>query len=371
MDNLQFSPERLIWARKRSGLNQSALAKLVGVDSRAVRAWEAGEYEPTGNSLQKLLHTLALPIGYFTLPGMSGPEPSQASFRSLSKMSATKRDIALAKGAFAFELSSWLEQQFNLPDQDIPDLGKGIDPETAALALRQHWGLGQAPVANMVHLLEAKGVRVFSLAIDAREVDAFNVWNDSTPFIFLNTKKSAAHGRFDAAHELAHLVLHRHGEYNGQASEKEANDFASAFLMPKEDILARAPQFPTISSLIKAKKRWGVSAAALTVRMYKTGMLSDWQYRTIFKQLSQAGLRSSEIDDEQRERSKVLEFCFQDLLKQGKTVKSVSEELFFSENDIKELIFDLATVSINGGNAAPIGNRSFAPRLVVDNTKNQ
>lgn len=371
MDSKKFSPDRLVWARKRSGLNQTALARLISLDSRTVRAWEAGEYEPTGVNLDALLKALDLPVEFFLSPSMPGPEPTQASFRSLSKMSATKRDIALAKGAFAFELSAWLEKHFNLPEQDLPDLSKGVDPETAALALRQHWGLGQRPVANLIHLLEAKGVRVFSLAIDAREVDAFSVWNDATPFVFLNTKKSAAHGRFDAAHELGHLVLHRHGDYNGQSSEKEANDFASAFLMPKDDILAVAPQFPTISSLIKSKKRWGVSAAALTVRLYRVGMLSDWQYRTLFKQISQVGLRSAEIDDGIRERSSVLEFCFQDLIKSGQTIRHVAEELHFSEKDIRDLIFDLATVSIQGRGKSQTSVAKFEPHLVVDNTKSR
>jgi len=369
MDKKKFSPDRLIWARKRKGLNQSSLAKILEVDSRAVRAWEAGEYEPTGANFVALCSALDVPEQFFTLPAMTGPEPEQASFRSLSKMSATKRDIALAKGAFAFEFASWLERRFNLPEQDIPDLGRGIDPETAAMALREYWGLGQRPITNMVHLLEAKGVRVFSLSIDAKEVDAFNVWDGAIPFVFLNTKKTAAHSRFDAAHELGHLVLHRHGEYSGQISEKEANDFASAFLMPKSDILALAPKFPTVASLISSKKRWGVSVAALTVRLHRVGMLSDWQYRTLFKQISQVGLRTKEIDDEVREKSSILEYCLQDLMRDGKTVSHISQELNFSETIIKDLIFDLAIVSIEGSATNPTPNRSGSPRLVVDNTR--
>jgi hypothetical protein len=60
---------------------------------------------------------------------------------------------------------------------------------------------------------------VFSLALDAAEVDAFSMWRQSTPYVFLNTKKSAEHGRFDAAHELGHLVLHRHGSPRVRADQ--------------------------------------------------------------------------------------------------------------------------------------------------------
>ncbi|WP_376773772.1 ImmA/IrrE family metallo-endopeptidase [Rhizobium mongolense] len=71
---------------------------------------------------------------------------------------------------------------------------------------------------NMVHLL----VRVFSLVENTRTVDAFSVWRGIRPFVFLNTIKTSEHGRFDAAHELGHLVLPRHGGPSGRRAEDEA-----------------------------------------------------------------------------------------------------------------------------------------------------
>ena len=85
----------------------------------------------------------------------------------------------------------------------------------------------------MIKLLESKGVRVFSLAENTKNVDAFSCWRNDVPYIFLNTFKSADRSRLDAAHELAHLVLHRHGgPRQGREAEIEANSFASSFLMP-------------------------------------------------------------------------------------------------------------------------------------------
>ena len=54
----------------------------------------------------------------------------------------------------------------------------------------------------MLHVLEAKGVRVFSLAENTRNVDAFSSWREERPFVFLNMQKTAERSRFDAAHEL-------------------------------------------------------------------------------------------------------------------------------------------------------------------------
>ena len=73
--------------------------------------------------------------------------------------------------------------------------------------------------------------------------------------MFLNTFKSAERSRFDAAHELAHLILHKHGAPNGQEAEKQADTFAGSFLMPRASVLASAPRSPTISAhpALKAK----------------------------------------------------------------------------------------------------------------------
>ena len=182
--------------------------------------------------------------------------------------------------------------------------------EAAADLLRSHWGLGELPIKNVVHQLESKGVRVFSLSVDAFEVDAFSMWRENTPFVFLNTKKSAEHSRFDAAHELGHLVMHRHGAPQGQDAERQANTFSSAFLMPHANVLANAPRFATVDTLVKLKKYWTVSVAALAYRLHMVGILSDWHYRTLCIQIASRGYRKQEPDEAQRETSQVLEKVF-------------------------------------------------------------
>jgi len=101
-----------------------------------------------------------------------------------------------------------VELRFDLPAPDLPDL-RDEEPEVAASVLRQHWGLGERPI-KIWFIFSNRSVRVYSLAENSVEVDAFALWHSKTPFVFLNTLKSAEHGRFDAAHELGHLVLHRH-----------------------------------------------------------------------------------------------------------------------------------------------------------------
>ena len=145
----------------------------------------------------------------------------------MSKMTAAQRDMALSQAALGLHLMRWLGDRFELPDADLPDLGREPNPEGAAESLRRAWSLGALSIRNMIHLLEAKGGRVLSLAVDAREVDAF----------------------------------------------------ASAFLMPRGSVLANAPRFPSYATLVRLKRVWTTSVSALSYRLHALGVTSDWQYR--------------------------------------------------------------------------------------------
>jgi len=198
----------------------------------------------------------------------------------------------------------------------------------------------------MVHLLEAKGVRVFSLAIDAKEVDAFSMWWNGIPFIFLNTLKSGEHSRFDAAHELGHLIMHRHGQPHGLEAEKEANAFASAFLMPAKSILATRLHFPTLESLITAKKHWAVSVAALNYRLHSLNLTTEWINRSLCIQISQAGFRTQEPLGITRESSQVLEKVFVALRAEGLGKSDIAKDIRLSSHEIDELTYGLLKVGI-------------------------
>jgi len=280
-----FTPGRLSLARKRRGLTKKRLAELVGVTPRTILRYEIGEIAPTEETLLKIAQVLLFPVEFFHAPDVDEPIQDAASFRSLTAITAAERGAALAAGSVAFLLSDWVDQRFDLPAVNLIDLSD-TNSEAAARSLRQEWALGERPVTNMVHLLESKGVRVFSLAENTRTVDAFSLWRSGRPFVFLNTMKTPEHSRFDAAHELGHLVLHRHGGPKGRKAEEQANSFASSFLMPAGDVVATIPRIHTIHQVVEAKKRWRVSALALIYRLHKLGVLSPWQYRMFCIQAS-------------------------------------------------------------------------------------
>lgn len=347
-DLSDFNPSRLLLARQRRGWTKKSLADQTGLTSKTIATYESGERPPTTESLSAIAQALRFPVQFFTGKDIEAPTDENASFRSFSRMTAGQRDAALAAGGIAYELSDWIDQKFQLPTPSVPDC-TGLDPEIAAETVRAQWNLGSLPIKNMVHLLESKGVRVFSLAEETNQVNAFSCWRrGTTPFVFLNTQKSAEASRFDAAHELGHLVLHRHGSNKGKEVENEANAFASALLMPRDSVLAHGWKCRTTPDIIRSKKIWNVSAMALAYRLNKIGILTEWVYRGICIDLSSQGARTNEIDPAPRETSQVLQKVLGLLRDQGTSVRAIAAELHVAVEDLNPILFGLAPVMVQG-----------------------
>ena len=303
---------------------------------------EKGLNDPARETVEALARALKYPVDFFYGDDVDELDVKAASFRSLTAMTAKERDAALSAGSFAYLFSDWVADRFNLPDAELPDLSHERNPSNAARLIRDSWGLGEKPVGNMIKLLETKGVRVFSLAENTKNVDAFSCWRNDIPYVFLNTFKSAEHSRFDAAHELGHLVLHKHGgPRQDRQVEIDANNFASSFLMPSADVKARITYVNSIEGLIKAKKRWGVSVAAMTYRLHKLGIISDWQNRTFNIQINKRGFRKKEPEPLARETSSIWKTVFSQLWRDRVSRNQVAKELAIPLGELENLVFGL------------------------------
>lgn len=361
----EFNPKRLTLARRRRGLTKIRLAQLLGVEVRSITAYENDEFRPDRERLHQLADRLHFPVQFFFGDDLHDISPDIVSFRSMSKMTAGQRDAALGAGAIALLFSEWIDARFDLPRAELPDLSQEASPEAAAQTLRQMWTMGELPVKNMLHLLEARGIRVFSLSIDTEQLDAFSMWHVDTPFVFLNTRKSCEHSRFDAAHELGHLVLHRHAGAKGQEAEREANAFASAFLMPRASVLANAPHMATVEQLVRHKRYWTVSVAALAYRLHDVGLVSDWHYRTLCIELAQRGYRKREPDEAPRETSQVLAKVFAALREEGITKADIATALCVHVEELNQLVFGLALTSLSPFRHTRASSEARRPDLAV------
>lgn len=361
-DGTAFTPSRLTLGRRRRGLSLSDLAEETGISRRTLASYESGSTAPNERNLLAIAKALRMPLPFFSRTDLDEIPLDAVSFRKLSKMTARQTDAAMSAARLAMDLSDWIDDRFRLPDADLPTLDK-VEPEVAADMLRAKWGLGQRPISNMVHLLEAHGIRVFSLPEECAAIDAFSLFHNGIAYVFLNTRKSGERGRFDAAHELGHLVMHFDASSPvGRERENEAHRFAANFLMPAASVLAQGLRNAPLDRILAAKQKWKVSAMALAHRLHELGLSSEWHYRTTCVALTKMGYRKGEPDGAMRETSQVLGKVFGSLRKEQLTMSTVARDLGLATDELTTHIFGLTPTAVNG---QPTSGRPIRPRLTV------
>ncbi len=359
-----LTPSRLEVARKRRGLTLTRLAGLTGLSTRSLSLYENGHCEPSEETLLHLAEVLEVAPEFLGGPDLDQIPEAAVSFRALSKMTARQRDQALSAGRIALLINDWIDARFQLPAADIPSL-TGHDPESAAEIVRARWGLGLRPIANLLHLLEARGIRIYSLTAESNELDAYSLYWNAQPVIFLSTGKSGERGRFDAAHELGHLVLHgEHLAPNRPVAEAEANRFAAAFLMPRASVLAQGLRDATADQILQAKRTWKVAAMALTHRLHELDLLTEWGYRTACVQLSRLGYRRSEPNGIPHESSQLLAKVFRAVRDGGETPATIADAIGVPPDELHAHVFGLALVAVPGDRSDPAKQHRAGLRLV-------
>ncbi|MDP5274010.1 ImmA/IrrE family metallo-endopeptidase [Chengkuizengella axinellae] len=185
------------------------------------------------------------------------------------------------------------------------------DIESLTMYLREYWDLGNEPISNMVYVLEKNGFIVTSLPTNTKKVDACSnlqvVKSEEKCIVVLgNDKRTAVRRQFDCAHELGHLIMHKWAldmetisreEY--KIIEKQADQFASSFLLPKEAFLNDLIKPNKIEYYIELKKKWKVSIQAMIIRAYHLDAISYNQYQYLMRQIGFHKWRTKEpLDDE-------------------------------------------------------------------------
>jgi len=286
----RFEPARLTQARVHASVSKADLASSVGVSAAAIGQYEAGVNSPRPDVLERLAKTLEVYPAFF---GVGRPlariDTMHAHFRSLRSTRVSDRQRALATAALVWELTFTLERHVKLPEGDLPTLETGTTPVKAATLLRQHWGLPDGPVKHLIATAESRGVVVAVRPLgEIDAVDAFSVVIVDRPIVITTPRRSenVFRHRFSIAHELGHLLLHADSGVQGVAVEKEADEFAAAFLTPSAAMDAALPQRLDLAALDRLGRTWGVSSASLVRRMVERGRTTDSSARRAYQRLT-------------------------------------------------------------------------------------
>ena len=346
--NFEFNKHRLKVAKDLKGKTNKDLAIILSCTDVTISNYlnEKKSSTPDFDKIVTLSESLNLPFSFFNSTFKTQVTDEQVFFRSYSRIKAQYRNSALAYSEFAIQTLEYFDKKIsNLPVFQGFDIDTLVnEPEKAALTLRGDWQLGILPIKNIIALLESHGIAVFRLPMEVNEVDAFSFYHDGRPIVFLNTAKSAERMRFDAAHELGHLVLHSDDKNvleNMKEKEHEADRFASSFLMPKEAFVAMAPNNLNLLNLISYKKYWKVSLAAMNYNLHTNGLLTDWLYRSNCIEFSKQGYNKSEPEPIEREKPILLNKIIKVLLE--KEGKNFYKNLDFGYQILDDITFKLIT----------------------------
>ncbi len=295
-------------------LSRPELASLIGVTRQAVGNYESGERRPDMGMVLRFAEKLGRAPAFFLHAGPEfGGSRGTRFFRSTGPRSNRLNDSLDVRLKWLWEITTFLGDLVSFPKVDIPPpaipSGDGYSlPEIEHIATqtRRYWGLGDGPIANMIALLETRGAILSRFSMGSERVDAFSCWLSRRPYIVLGSgKQSAVRSRFDAAHELAHLILHRDVCQEDLESpevrsrlEREANQFAGAFLLPRSSLLSEFYS-ARLSHLEGLKRRWRVSMQAIAHRAVQIAVLDEDQYINFRKQMSsKKWLTLEPLDDE-------------------------------------------------------------------------
>lgn len=342
----QFNPESLTIAREYRGYKKNELAIKLNLTPSAITQFEKGEVKPTPQTLADLCSVLRFPASFFT-QNIDFPliTHEQCHFRSLMSCSQIERRRMVAAGNLIGKIVKFVDERIEFPTEQVSDsISHGTETagevEEVAEKVRKDWGLGLGPIDNVIHLLEAKGILVFRLLEESRKLDAFSLWQGKRPFIFLNSEKgSASRSRFDASHELGHLVLHSEYLPGNKFQELQANQFASAFLMPRETFLKECPRRLVWNHFLELKQRWKVSLAALVRRAKDLKIISEDTYKRANVQIQKNGWKYNEPSEPEIETPTILPQAVDLLDKSNLGISHIAEKLSISEFDLRWLIF--------------------------------
>ena len=307
---MTFNGQRLKMARIYRNMNMAELANNIGVTKQAISQFENNLIKPKPDAEFSIISTLKFPRTFFYQKD-DNIKIYNTFFRALSSTSAIDKKTQEIKTKLIVQIYNFLCEYLDLPIVNIPKIEDKSDIEAVAQNVRDYWGIGNQPIPNMVNLIENNGIIVSAFDVDSDKIDAFTQVHDINTYrqycvVVGNNKKSAVRRNFDIAHELGHIILHSDIERLNELPpdelkklEDEANQFAAAFLMPKNAFYADLKNAVDLMSYIGLKRKWYVSIAAMLIRAKSLGRISIVEYQKMMKSMSYRKWRVQEpLDDE-------------------------------------------------------------------------
>ena len=295
--------QRLRLARKRAGLSLRALAERMDprVSAQAISKYEAGKMMPSSAVLVGLGEALDVSLDFL----MSAQIEVLDGLVFRKDSGTSRRDRARAEAVLIDNLERYLtiEEVLGIPPAgdhfehchcDCVATADEIDDK--ADQLREAWDLGMDAVPSLCALLEEKGIKVVEADLPERisglACRAMRRGRVVADAVVVSSRTNVERKRFTLAHELAHKIIRSTGN-PAIRLEAAMNRFAGAFLVPGRDLLEKVGarrRRVTYYEIARLKHTYGVSAAAMLVRLGQVGVLRPSAVRRAFATFARSWL---------------------------------------------------------------------------------
>lgn len=313
-----FNGDILKQLRLLYGMTRKELATKLDITEQAIWQFEKNEISPKTSVKLKMTNLFGVRSDYFSqMSSNSNFDMTSVAFRNEAENTRKATDIQEAYLSALDSLVVYLESIVTIPNQKIIDLVDTLSQkeqdnaslEEIALFVREFLEVS-GDNSDLLYRLEKSGIYIFERNM-ANNEDAYSIWsNNNRPFIILGIGKTAVRRNFDLAHELGHLLLHRNIDFSTLSKdeflekESEANNFASYFLLPKEEfckdmtnLVGKRVSNP--DNYIDLKRKYSVSIQALEYRAFKLGLISPSQHGYFYRLINKNNYRTFEILDDE------------------------------------------------------------------------
>lgn len=296
-----FNGAKLKVARIYRGKTVDQVAKEINVNKKDILAFEENKYKPTYENTIKLSNTLKFPREYFFKNENLKVSVEGSHFNPQSTIPRNEEISYREKLVMTHKIYTFMQGYIKFPELNLPDnLDRNSDIEEMAAKTREHWGLGNGVIGNMVSLLESNGVLLSGINIDRKGASPYTQkqsLNREYEYVIAlgNDKKSATIRNFDLAYELAYIISN---ELNIQSKRFNADEFACAFLLPKDTFLADLTNPNELEFYVEMKAKWIVPISTMIFRAYTLGAINYKKYNFLMNEMNKQGwMKKEPLDD--------------------------------------------------------------------------
>lgn len=333
-----YNGKRLKIARIYRGKTIDQLAKETNINKKDILAFEENKYKPTVENALKLSNVLYFPREYFYKNENLKINVEAVHFNPQSTTQRNEEISYREKLIMIHKLYSFFENYIQFPPLQLPDnLNRNSDMEELANKCREYYGLEDEPIVNMVSFMESIGVALTAMNTDKKGASPFSQKqsiNGKCKYIVAlgHDNNALAMRNYDLAYEFGFIISN---ELKISAKKFNKDDFASAFLLPRDSFVKELSNPSELESYLQVKSKFMVPVNIILYRAYALGLINYKKYNYLMNEVIKNGWQKNEpLDNVRATQPTSLKEAYKLLLDNNILSKNIFMDKLYNEGMI-------------------------------------